>query len=157
MLTGGIGSGKSTVTKYFAKLGTPIIDADEITHELSKQGQSGYLAIVAAFGNEILKPDKSLDRPKLRHIIFNDKAKKQQLEACLHPLVRHEIKQQLASLNAPYCIISIPLLYKRDQFDFTDRILVIDAPEALQIKRGTHRDNCSTDDIKKNNTNPMLT
>ena len=149
ILTGGIGSGKSTVAKCFAELGAPIIDADTIVHELSNPGQAGYQAILSIFGNDILQPNKTLNRAKLRNIIFGDSTKKKLLEAELHPLVRKEIKRQLSTLDTPYCIISIPLLNRKDQFDFMDRILVVDAPESLQIKRSMQRDNQRADDIKK--------
>ena len=149
VLTGGIGSGKSTVAKYFSKLGAPIIDADKIVHKLSEPGQTGHQIIIDYFGDEILQPDQTIDRAKLRDIIFNDKTKKKQLEDHLHPLVRKEIKQQITHLNTPYCIIAVPLLYKKDQLDFIDRILVVDAPESLQIKRSMQRDKCSAEHIKK--------
>ena len=142
-LTGGIGSGKTTVAKLFAKYQVPILDADAITHQLSQPHQAGYLAIVERFGPDILDNEQHINRQKLGALIFNDAESKQQLEAILHPMILEKIRRELAALektNTPYCIIDIPLIKEPNQFEFLDRVLVVDSPIALQISRIQQRD-----------------
>jgi dephospho-CoA kinase len=134
-LTGGIGSGKTTVTQLFAEFGVPIIDADVIAHQLSQPGQSALYLIEKTFGQEMLNVDGCLNRGKLRDLIFSESDKKKQLEAIFHPLVYAEITQQITQLKAAYCIISIPLLIETGKIDLLDRILVVDCPLEMQIER----------------------
>ncbi|MEQ6342993.1 MAG: dephospho-CoA kinase [Gammaproteobacteria bacterium] len=137
-LTGGIGSGKTTVADSFAALGVPVIDADKIAHELTIPGQPALQDIVSAFGSDILHGDGQLDRARLRAIVFNDAARRKQLEAILHPLIRAEMRRRIAYIEAsatPYCILSIPLLLETGQTELVDRILVVDTPEDLQYQR----------------------
>jgi dephospho-CoA kinase len=134
-LTGGIGSGKSTVAHIFAGLGIPLIDADVIAHQLSQPGQLGLIQIAETFGNEILSFDGSLDRAQLREMVFSNPAKKQQLEAILHPLIYTQMRSEIARLSTSYCVIAIPLLVETGQTDFVDRVLVIDCAVELQIER----------------------
>lgn len=140
-LTGGIGCGKTTVSKLFAELDVPIIDADEIAHRLVEPGQQAILEICKTFGDQALNPDSSLNRPYLRDIIFSDSEKKQALENILHPLVFTAMKDAMNELDKPYCILSIPLLFETQRADFVDRVLVIDCPVATQIERVQRRDN----------------
>lgn len=145
-LTGGIGSGKSTVARLFADKGIPVLDADVIARNLTEAGQPALTAIAEHFGMQVITKDGALDRAKLRAIIFEQANERQWLERLLHPLIREKITQQLALLSAsdnkaPYCIVVIPLLLETEAYPFIDRILVVDAPEHLQISRVSTRDN----------------
>jgi dephospho-CoA kinase len=140
-LTGGIGSGKSTVARIFAGLNIPVLDADEIAHRLVEKGQPALAQISREFGPDMLNQDGSLNRGKLRELVFSDSMQKQKLEAILHPLVFKAIETELEQLTSPYCIIGIPLLFETGMTHFVDRILVIDCPVEIQIKRVRLRDN----------------
>jgi len=140
-LTGGIASGKTTVSDLFAKLGIDIIDADVIAREVVAKGTPGLAAIVEKFGDDILTPDLELDRQKLRTIVFSDNAKKDWLNALLHPLIREQMQLQTASATSPYCILSVPLLVENKLNAMVSRTLVVDIDEATQIKRAIARDN----------------
>lgn len=142
-ITGGIGSGKSTVVNLFKTLGVDIIDSDTISRKLVEQNQPAYERIVERFSRSILDEQKNIDRRKLRQIIFESASEKTWLESLLHPLIRQEIKKQSETLQSPYIIIDIPLLIHRKDFPYLNRILVIDCPETLQIKRVIQRDNIS--------------
>lgn len=148
-LTGGIGSGKTTVADFFAQHGVPIIDADIIALHLTEINQPAYHEIVMHFGKPILHTDNSMNRKKLRQIIFENTPEKTWLENLLHPLIRDEMKKQIRGITYPYCICVIPLLAETKQIDFIHRVLVIDIPEDLQIKRVSKRDTSSIDNIKK--------
>lgn len=147
-LTGGIGSGKSTVCDYFARLGVPIIDADLIAREVVEPGQPALGQIADHFGSEFITPEGRLNRRLLREQIFNDEQARTALQSILHPLIRTRMKEQIAALDAPYTIIAIPLLVETGQRDMLDRILVIDTPEELQIKRVTQRDKVGQDQVQ---------
>lgn len=147
-LTGGMGSGKTTVANLFAKLGTPIIDADLIAHQLTVTQSPAWQKIVEHFGQSVLKEDKTLDRRKLRALVFENAKERQWLESLLHPLVRQEIKNQVEKLEAAYCLVVIPLLVETGPHPYLDRILVVDAPEALQIERLKTRDQSSKEAIQ---------
>ena len=141
-LTGGIGCGKSTITTLFKDLNVPVIDADEISHDLVKPGNPTLDLIKNIFGSHVINPiDGSLNRKYLREIIFSDMHAKQQLENILHPLIYQTIKVKLAQLINPYTIVSIPLLLETGMTDLVDRILVIDCSVECQIKRVKKRDN----------------
>lgn len=148
-ITGGIGSGKSTVADLFKEFGIDIIDADVISHEITYPGHAGYTAILDYFGADILQADETLDRQKLREIIFNDMTKLEWLESTLHPIIRTEMRKQCEQATSPYCIVVIPLLMPSSQFDFIDRILVVDTSEDLQIKRACQRDNSTPEQIQQ--------
>ena len=139
-LTGGIGSGKSTVADVFRQLGVPIIDTDEISRRLVQPGQPALNEIIATFG-EITDSSGQLDRNKLRQVIFEDKKKRIQLEKILHPKIQQEVKKQLTNKNHPYTIVVIPLLAEKGKYPFIDRVLVVDCDEQLQIERAMNRDN----------------
>jgi dephospho-CoA kinase len=142
-LTGGIGCGKTTVSKLFTELNVPVIDADDIAHQLVEPGQPALLEIEKIFSNEILNPDGSLSRQHLRELVFSNPKQKQKLEAILHPLVFATMQDKIAQLDHPYCIISIPLLFETHKNRFVDRILVIDCPIETQIERVKLRNNLS--------------
>lgn len=139
-LTGGIGSGKSTVKQYFDELEVPTIDADEISHRITKPGEAAFDEIVALFGEESLDNSGTLRRQRLRELIFTDPLLKKKLEAIIHPRVRKEIETFINRVNYPYCIICIPLLLETGGQAAMDRTLVVDAPEELQVLRVSRRD-----------------
>lgn len=148
-LTGGIGSGKSTVAGIFQDLGVKIVDADDITHELQGVDQPAYNEIIKQFGPEVIGEDRELNRNHLRQLVFTDNELKTKLENIVHPLVRTEINRRINSNTHPYCIISIPLLFESGgRYEF-DRILVVDLPENLQIARAVNRDGVNNDEIVK--------
>lgn len=139
-LTGGIASGKSTCSDLFAELGAPIIDTDLLARRLVEPGQGALTTIVQTFGEAILTPDGKLDRIAVRNLVFNDPAKRKQLENILHPLIRQEVERQLEQISAPYCIVVIPLLLESGMTDLVDRILVVDTTEEIQRQRLQMRD-----------------
>ncbi|MES3007825.1 MAG: dephospho-CoA kinase [Pseudomonadota bacterium] len=146
-LTGGIGSGKSAATQFFADLGVDIVDADVIARVVVEAGRPALQTIVDHFGQEILHTDGSLNRSVLRERIFSNPAERQWLEALLHPLIRQEITQQLHNASSLYVILSSPLLLETGQDTLTDRVLLIDAPEALQLARTRQRDNTTEEAV----------
>ena len=147
-LTGGIGCGKSTVAEIFGQFRTPVIDADEIAHRLVAIGQPALAQIQQKFGTDALKPDGSLNRERLRELIFSDGKQKQKLEAILHPLVYQTIQAKVKKLDAPYCIICIPLLFETNMSHLVDRVLVVDCSIETQIERLQKRDNMTVKRIQ---------
>ncbi|MCX7098457.1 MAG: dephospho-CoA kinase [Methylococcales bacterium] len=143
-LTGGIGSGKTTVAKIFQELSVPVIDADEIAHQLVAIGQPALAQITQCFGAELLNEDGSLNRKQMRELIFSEPQHKKKLEAILHPLVYQAILAEAKQLAAPYCIISVPLLLETNMTGLVDRVLVIDCPPETQIERVRQRDGMAT-------------
>lgn len=140
VLTGTIGSGKTTAAKYFSELGVPVIDSDEIVQSLLLK-QEVKRAIIEHFGAEVVSELGELHRRKIREIIFNDLFAKEWLENFLHPLVFKEITSRLQNIEVEYCVIVIPLfLETRGQFPIADRVLVIDTPREQQIARAMERD-----------------
>jgi dephospho-CoA kinase len=146
-LTGGIGSGKSTVAEGFSALGVTVIDADRIAHELVEPGKPALDEIIACFGNGCLSADGRLDRTCLRRRVFTDPEQRYRLEAILHPKIRQKIIQLINETQTPYCVVVIPLLLETRQTDLVDRILVVDASEATQITRVAARDGLSQTEI----------
>jgi len=147
-LTGGIGCGKTTVATVFAQFNVPVIDADEIAHQVVAIGQPSLKLIEQTFGVQSLQPDGSLNRAYIRDLIFNDAAQKQKLEAIIHPLVYQTIEQQLVLLDTPYCLISIPLLFETNTAGRVDRVLVIDCPVETQIERVLKRDGLTMERVQ---------
>lgn len=147
-LTGGIASGKSAASDCFSVRGIPVIDADIVARDVVKAGTPAIEEIEAAFGKRFIHPDGNLDRRLVRSLIFSDPRKRQELEAILHPRIKEAMLSQLARVSAPYCILAIPLLIEADQRDLVDRVLVIDAPRAIQIKRLMQRDQISQDEAE---------
>ncbi|MEN8167247.1 MAG: dephospho-CoA kinase [Pseudomonadota bacterium] len=148
-LTGGIGSGKSTVSKRFEELGVPVIDSDLIAREQVAPGSPGLREIQERFGSAVIQPDGTLDRPALRKLVFDVPEKRKQLEAILHPRIRAEMERRLKRLNAPYAILVIPLLLESGQRDLANRILVVDCPESVQIGRVQQRDGLDPAQLKQ--------
>jgi len=147
-LTGGIGSGKSTVAERFAAHGVPVIDADLLARELVAPGQPALMEIVQTFGPQVLATDSSLDRSALRQRIFGNDAERKRLEGILHPRIRAAMRDRLQALEAPYAILVIPLLIETGQGDLGHRILVVDLPESLQIERVGRRDAYAAEQIR---------
>jgi dephospho-CoA kinase len=148
-LTGGIGSGKSTVADCFASHGVPVIDTDVIARELTAPGGAALEQIRAAFGDTVLRADGTLDRAALRRRVFADSAPRRQLEAILHPRIRQAVEQRLATLSAPYALIVIPLLVETGGYqDLLDRVLVVDCPEDVQIARVMARSGLTHDAVR---------
>lgn len=139
-LTGGIASGKSLVGAMFVKLGASLIDTDIVAREVVALGQPGLAAVSAEFGPSVLLPSGELNRPALRSLVFSDDAKRRQLEAILHPLIRSRTRAKLAELEAPYALVAVPLLVETSFGELVDRILVVDAPETAQLERLMRRD-----------------
>lgn len=148
-LTGGIGSGKSTVADLFAARGVTVIDADRIVHELSAPGGAGHAAIVSGFGPAFLDPQGAIDRIKLRQYVFDHPAERRRLESLLHPLVRTEMRAQSERARGPYVLLVIPLLFESGQQDLVDRVLVVDVDEAIQVERVQARSGLHIDEIRK--------
>jgi len=141
-LTGGIASGKSTVSELFGALGVPIIDADQVARELVAPGEPLLATVFERFGTQLRRADGSLDRAALREQVFEDAAKRRQLEALLHPAIRAR-SQQLATLSGgPYQIHVVPLLVETQTASDYDRVLVVDCPEELQLSRLQARYGC---------------
>lgn len=143
-LTGGIASGKSAVADLFAALGVVVIDTDVIAREVVESGTKGLEAIRAAFGDEILNSDGTLDRAALRSLAFADNHNREKLETILHPLIRAEtLSRSEAHVDTPYQILVVPLLLESGFAELVDRILVVDCPVETQIERLIARDGSS--------------
>ena len=139
-LTGGIGSGKSTVAAILGELGAAIIDTDEIAHRLTAPGQPGARAIGEQFGAGYLREDGALDRDRMRQLVFSDPAAKKNLEAILHPMIRAEVSAAVRAARAPYVVIVVPLLIETGAYrDLAQRILVVDCSEQQQLARVMQR------------------
>ncbi|WP_339511503.1 dephospho-CoA kinase [Pseudomonas sp. RL_15y_Pfl2_60] len=147
-LTGGIGSGKSAVAQCFIDLGVHLVDADQAARWVVEPGRPALKQITEHFGEAILQADGQLDRTALRKLIFQDAEQRRWLEALLHPLINQEIIQYLAQATSPYAILVTPLLVETGQHALTQRVLVIDAPETLQIERTLMRDNTSLEQVQ---------
>lgn len=146
-LTGGIGSGKSTVTELFRKLGVPVIDADEISHEITRSGESGARIVSENFGKDYLDAEGHVDRAQLRQLVFENPKERERLEQVLHPLIRKRILSEARSTRNSYCILSIPLLLEGTYDYGLDRVLVVDAPDPVRIERVGQRSGLSEAEI----------
>lgn len=147
-ITGGIGSGKSTVAEAFSRQGIHVVDSDQAARWVVEPGRPALVRIVERFGPEILLPDGQLNRAALRQRIFNDPEQRRWLEALLHPLVNQEVRQNLQQASSPYAILVSPLLIESGQRAITQRLLVVDVPVELQIQRTMARDSNSEDQVR---------
>jgi len=139
-LTGGIGSGKSTVADLFAARGVPLIDTDIIAHQVTAPGGVAMPLIASEFGSGFLAPDGSLDRARMRELVFTDDTAKARLEAILHPLIRAETERQRQAAGGPYHIVVVPLLVESGNWTSrVSRVLVVDCPVETQIERVMRR------------------
>ena len=148
-ITGGIGSGKTTVANIFSdRYGIPVVDADIVAREVVEPGTPGLESVVDAFTTAVLDQDGQLNRRKLKSIIFANESERTTLERILHPAISREIRRQIFDIEAPYCILGIPLLKKtNDNLKIIDRILVVDCPKEVQIERVTTRDTLTEDEV----------
>ncbi|KJF99408.1 dephospho-CoA kinase [Photobacterium leiognathi] len=148
-LTGGIGSGKTTVANLFADTyGIDIIDADIVAREVVEPNTFGLNAIVEKCGKEILLEDGTLNRAKLRDAIFSQPELKTWLNNLLHPLIREKMQQDINQSQSPYCLLVVPLMVENNLQTMTHRLLVVDVDEQVQIQRTQQRDNVSIEQIK---------
>lgn len=148
-LTGGIGSGKSTVADLFAHYHIDIIDADIIAREVVEPGTPGLQAIVDKLGSDILLTDGTLDRAKLRQAIFNDSTLKHWLNSLLHPLIREKMQSEIRQAQSPYCLLVIPLMVENSLQAMAHRLLVVDVEEDVQIARTQQRDQVDAAHVRK--------
>ncbi len=147
-ITGGIGSGKTAVTDEFSRLGITVVDADIAARTVVEAGKPTLNEIALRFGKDILLPSGELDRAALRVIVFKQPEQRKWLEKLTHPLIREEIINGLKQAKSPYVILASPLLVESNQYKLTHRVLVVDTPEELQIKRTVKRDHSSEDQVR---------
>ncbi len=147
-LTGGIGSGKSTVARLFEKLGVAVLDADRAARAVVEPGTGGLEELKTEFGSTILLEDGTLDRRALRRLIFADPKKRVAVEQILHPRIAEELERKAAEIDAPYLLLVIPLLVESSGKYSVDRILLVDLPEELQIERVVNRDQTSRAEVE---------
>jgi len=151
-LTGGIATGKSTVTGLLRERGIPVIDADAIAREVVEPGMPAYEAIVRHFGHEILQPNGQLDRKKLGDIVFSDEAERQVLNAIVHPEVRRVMREQAVeaeAAGAPIVFMDIPLLFESKLQHMVEKIVVVYVPESTQLERLIERDELDEEQARK--------
>ncbi|WP_100638780.1 dephospho-CoA kinase [Marinobacter salexigens] len=150
-LTGGIGSGKSTVARQFGSLGVHWVDADDVAREVVEPGTPALAAIADHFGASILMDDGSLDRAKLRQIVFEQPEQRTWLEGLLHPIIREELIRQLHPQDyaLPYVLLVSPLLLETDQNQLVQRVLVVDVPVEVQVERTMGRDSNSREQVER--------
>lgn len=146
-LTGGIGSGKSTVSRYFKKLNVEVVDADVVARLVVEKGQPALSEISDYFGLDILE-NGQLNRKKLREIIFADETKKAWLNKLLHPIIRQKMLAMLKQAKGEYVLLEAPLLFENKLEGYCDYVIVVDIDERTQIIRTASRDNCNTQQIK---------
>ena len=147
-LTGGIGSGKTTIANLFHDLGVQSVDADLVAREVVMPGEPALASIVQHFGADVLQHDGQLDRAALRARIFANKAEKQWLNQLLHPLIRQRMLQQLAACTSDYALLIAPLLLENNLQIYADRVLVVDVPEELQLSRTMQRDQVPAEQVQ---------
>ncbi len=139
-LTGGIGSGKSSAARLFQTLGAGVVDVDDISHALTRPAGAGIPEIVRQFGQDFVAGDGSLDRARMRELVFRDSQAKTRLEAILHPLIGRQARDQVARATQPYVLLVVPLLLETNAYsDIIRRIAVVDCTEETQIERTMHR------------------
>ena len=144
-LTGGIASGKSLVASAFQRLGVTIIDADIVARDIVEPGQPALAEIVSRFGDDIVDDEGRLKRRDLREIVFADDAARSDLEGITHPRIREELARRRDAAQSDYCLLVVPLLVKSSMIDLVDRVLVVDAPEGVQMERLMSRDDIDED------------
>ncbi|KZN65954.1 hypothetical protein N473_10320 [Pseudoalteromonas luteoviolacea CPMOR-1] len=147
-LTGGIGAGKTAATRYFESMGIDVVDADIVAREVVMPGSVGLKSIIAHFGDEVLTTEGTLNRAKLRSIIFDNEAQKDWLNALLHPLIREQLITQLEQATSPYAILCAPLLFENGLQRFCHKTLLIDVPVEVQIARTSERDKVPQEQVK---------
>ncbi|HEX2826728.1 MAG TPA: dephospho-CoA kinase [Burkholderiales bacterium] len=149
-LTGGIGCGKTAATDAFAELGAGVVDTDVISRELTAPHGVAMDLIAAEFGPEYVLDDGSLDRTRMRALVFGDPDSKRRLEAILHPLIREESRRLIRVSTAPYVVLVVPLLLETGSYrDLTDRVLVVDCDEAVQVARVMARSGLADHEVRR--------
>jgi dephospho-CoA kinase len=149
-LTGGIGSGKSAAASLFGHLGAAVVDTDAIAHELTGSSGMAMPALKAAFGAALASADGSLDRPAMRRLAFSDPAARSRLEAILHPLIREESRRLCEAADGPYVVLVVPLLLESGDYrQRVMRVLVVDCPEEIQIRRVMARSGLPEDEVRR--------
>lgn len=146
-LTGGIGSGKTTVANLFADQGISLVDADIVARQVVEPNTKGYTAIVEHYGQRILNHDGTINRAQLRSNIFNDESQRQWVNQLLHPLIREEMLKQVGKATSPYVIMVIPLLFENGLDSLVNRTLMVDISPELQVQRTIKRDNVPADQV----------
>ncbi len=147
-LTGGIGSGKSAAARHFSELGASVIDADQASREVVKKDQPAFSTIRDYFGDAILEKDGSLNRPKLRTIVFKDVEKRKWLQSLMYPITNNWIKDAIEKSRCPYIILMNPLLIESGQHKWCKRIAVVDVPVETQINRTMTRDHNTKEQVE---------
>lgn len=147
-LTGGIGSGKTAASDYLASKGIGVVDADLAARVVVEPGQPALAAIQQRFGGGVIQADGALDRRALREIVFADSNARKDLEAITHPAIGKEIIRQLSLSTSPYTLLVSPLLLESSQHKLANRILLIDAPESVQLSRTASRDKVAEAQVK---------
>ena len=149
-LTGGIGSGKSSVAEVFAEMGATVIDTDAIAHRLTAPGHAGSLAVASAFGATYLRADGALDRDRMRELVFSDATAKKKLVGLLHPLIRAEVETAVRAAQTPLVALVVPLLIETGAYrELAQRTLVVDCSEEQQVARVRQRSGLTDDSIRK--------
>jgi dephospho-CoA kinase len=147
-LTGGIGSGKTTVAELFAELGAGVVDTDEIARALTGPGQTAVGEIARRFGPQYVTADGALDRARMRKLAFEDAREKTDLESILHPLIRREAERRVANSTAPYVILVVPLLFESGAYQtLVRRVLVVDSDQETRIERVRRRNYLPREEI----------
>lgn len=154
-VTGGIGSGKSTVSNEFKKLGAYVVDTDAISHEIMMRGYSAYDMVVAEFGNGILSDDLEIDRKRLADIVFNDKNKLETLNSIMHKEIYAELQRRIEASDSDIVCAEIPLLFTARCPIEIDVKVVVSASDDVRIRRVMLRDNCSADKVKERMANQL--
>ena len=149
ILTGGIASGKSAASAIFERLGVDVVDADQVSRELVRPGQPALAAIARAFGDDILRPDGSLDRGALRDRVFADPRKRLTLEDILHPRIHRRMQELAGAASSAYVLLVVPLLLESRQAYEHERVLLIDVPEDIQQARLMARDGSTTQQVQQ--------
>ncbi|MEP0356707.1 MAG: dephospho-CoA kinase [Paraglaciecola sp.] len=147
-VSGGIGSGKTTVTDCFKQFDVDVVDADIVARQVVEHGTEGLKAIVEKFGINILDDKGKLNRGKLRQLVFNEPDNKIWLNQLLHPVIRAEMHAQVQQTKSDYCLLSVPLLVENKLFEMVDRVLIVDVSETNQLKRTLLRDKTNTQQIQ---------
>ena len=148
-LTGGIGSGKTAASDFFADAGIQVVDADIVAREVVEPGEPAWQAIKHRYGQSALLEDDTLNRAWLRQKVFSDPAERQWLEGETHPRIRESLIRQLSEASSPYAILVSPLLFESGQSELVSRILVVDVPVETQVERACARDANAEDQIRR--------
>ena len=148
LLTGGIGSGKTTVSDRFARLDIDVVDSDVAARAIMLPGMPAFDAVHTRFGDEALLPDGTLNRAWLRALVFADQQQRRWLEALTHPLIGVELRNGINNARPPYCLLVVPLFNPGHRHPLAQRVLLIDAPEHVQLQRTMARDGNSATQVQ---------